>query len=146
MMKYLKISLFFAIFTMLFSSCEKECEHDFAALDTYYDTIHPDEWVETRGTHKPYLYAVRNFPEITDYVVDSGVVLCYLIENKRDNFLPYLRPWGFNDYNEPYFQNIRFDLERRTLTFIIEASDLDFPSKPKLPMEFKVVVMQNFTH
>lgn len=139
----------------LFSGCTKEyityttCDHDFAAVDTYYITIEPNQWHNLPAPPNgdgPYIYSTYNLPAITSYVIEQGVVLSYVIENGRDNLLPYLRPWGFNQFNEPYSQNVRFDLETGKITFIIEASDMDFPNTPTLAMEFKVSVIQNWTH
>jgi len=147
-----KLLLFAIVTTAMLSGCTRECDHDFAAIDTYYFTVrhaNPNQWSSEAAPPNgdgPYFYATFNESAITDYVIESGVVLCYVIENGRDNILPYLRPWGFNNFNEPFFQNIRFDIERGKITFIIEASDMNFPFAPALDFEFKVVVIQNWTH
>ena len=154
---FAKISLFIVASVMLFSGCTDEnyytteeyyttCDHDYAAVDAYYDTVSPSEWLSESGSDGPYLYAVRKFPEVTANVINNGFVFCYLIENGRDNPLPYIRPWDFNSFNEPYSQTVRFNTEPGKITFIIEASDLDYPNRPSGNMEFKVIVIQNFIH
>jgi hypothetical protein len=145
-----KFSVFAAASVTLFSGCVKEyyttCDHDFAVVDTYYVTAIPNDWRAETGNDGPYFFATHRMPEITTNVINNGIVLCYLIENQRDNLLPYLRPWGFNGLDEPYFHNIRFDIERGFITFIIERSDFEFPGIPNWNMEFKISIIQNYRH
>lgn len=130
----------------LFYGCSNECDHDYTVMNTHYDLVRPSDWRLVHSADETYYFATRSFPEVNNNVIQRGAVLCYLIENGRDNILPYLRPWGFNSFNEPYFQNVRFDVERGRITFIVEASDFELPEEITWSMEFKVVIMQNVRH
>ena len=158
---FVKFGVFATVSVILFSGCTKEyyttyeeyyttCNHDFAVVDTYYYTVKPGEWREEPAPNRgdgPYLFTTYRLSKITANVIENGVILCYLIDdNGRDNVLPYLRPWGFNSFNEPYSQNVRFDVEQGLITFIIEASDLEFPYRPSGNMRFKISVIQNYRH
>ena len=148
---FVKFSVFATIGVALFSGCFKEyytvCDHDYAAMDTYYYTVRPNEWRSESGSDGTYFFYSYRLPKITANVIENGVVLCYFIDDSgRDNLLPYLRPCGFNGFGEPFSQNIRFDVEKGYVTFIIEASDFDFPYDPTGNMKFKVVVIQNYRH
>ena len=156
---FAKFSAFAVVSVTLFSGCIREyyttCDHDYAAMDTYYFSVKPNEWIgkpDSGGEGDgPYFFYTYRLPKITANVIKEGVVLCYFIDNDgRDNLLPYLRPWDFDNYGKPYFQNIRFDVENVNqqgfITFIIEANDFDFPNRPDRNMEFKVVVIQNYRH
>ncbi len=150
-----KIFLFAVATMLMFSGCGPDeyyitCEHDYAAIETHYVPVNYTLWADepsfNNGGDGPYIFYTHNMPEITNEVIENGVVLIYLIENGRDNILPYLRPWGINTFDEPFSQNVRFNIEKGKITFIIEASDLDFPNYPVGTLEFKVVILQNFSH
>jgi hypothetical protein len=153
-----KIFLFAVAIMLMFSGCGPDeyneyyitCDHDYAAMDTYYVPVNSILWTDepsfNDGGDGPYIYYTHNMPQITENVIENGIVLVYLIENGRDNILPYLRPWGINTFDEPFSQNVRFDIEEGKITFITELSDLEFPAYPAGALEFKVVVLQNFVH
>ncbi|MDR1699297.1 MAG: hypothetical protein LBR75_05700 [Prevotellaceae bacterium] len=145
-----KISVFIAAIAILFSGCteEKYHDHDYAAIDIYEyygnNAIMPREWQIEDGDDGVYYYATRRLPAINDNVIYGGVVLCYFIENNRDNLLPYIRPWKADNYI--YSENIRFDIQNGQIRFIVETNNFNSPADIDIPMEFKVVVMQNFVH
>lgn len=146
-----KISAFAAIIMMLFSGCTEEKyyinDHDYAAIDTYYydgkNAIKPREWQLVDNKEDGIYYcATRALSAIDDYVMDGGLVLCYFIVNGYDNLLPYTRPRAvIGGY---YSETIRYEIKNGIIRFIIEADDFELPADITEPLEFKVVVAQNF--
>ena len=81
-------------------------------------------------------------PEITNKVIENGIVVAYFIDNSgRDNMLPYLLPYFDQNINDYYYENVRFDISRGEITFIIEDSDFEHANIPNL-MKFKVSIVE----
>ena len=65
-------------------------------------------------------------------------MVAYFIDaDGRDNMLPYLLPYYDNNIGDYYYENVRFDVSRGEITFIIEDSDFNHANIPS-HMSFKV--------
>ena len=124
---------------LLLAGCGRDVE-----LSTTYFTIQPGEW--STQENLGYAYAEKQFPELTDNVINGGAVMVYYIdENGYDNQLPYLLPYSQMDDqgNEGlYFENIRYDLRRGWITFIVQQND-NYVILPSKAMKFKVCILEN---
>lgn len=137
-MRKIIIALLIAI-PCLMTSCIKEEDvhiHNYGIVKTFYIDVYSNHWVDRNDL--PYIYASFSAPEITKEVIDNGIVVAYFIDaDGRDNMLPYLLPYYDENINDYYYENIRFDVSRGEITFIIEDSDFDHANIPS-HMRFKV--------
>jgi hypothetical protein len=110
----------------------------YVVSETYYLTVYPNDWRTENANGNFYIFAEQNLSAITRDVIENGTVLAYYVGD-YDNLLPYLRSYAIGS-----FEVIRYDLQERRITFIIESND---PTLPQIPenytMEFKVVVLRN---
>lgn len=133
-----------AIVSATLSSCiEGDTIVEGAAVRTDYITVHPNQWLDNKapGTPGHYIYATVNLPVISQYMLESGLVIAYYLE-QQDNVLPYTRPYVYTD-GFLYTETIRFDVEVGKITFIIEASDFSSPDNIDYNMKFKVITIAN---
>lgn len=124
--------------------------------DMYVDYIDAKkgEWIPsgTEGETGFYIYQEFFFDEITDYVLDKGAVLVYLVDGDgRDNILPYVFP--VDNGHDLLMQNIRYDVcrdkvlvkgkevETGIVTLIIEWQDAQ-KYVQKDDYRFKVCILQ----
>ena len=127
-----------------FSSCQHQ------TMETMEVTITAGNWVTTDAVS--YYFATVRWDELDEDVVDYGTVNAYLIENGRQNLLPYVYPIDYSTYDEngdvvgDYVfvpENLRFDYRYGEITFII--SDLDGMAPEGMsnipPMTFRVVAI-----
>lgn len=126
-----------------FSSCQHQ------TMETMEVTITAGDWVTTDAVS--YYFATVRWDELDPDVVDYGTVNAYLIENGRQNLLPYVYPIDYSTYDEfdniideiivP--ENLRFDYRYGEITFIIQ--DLDGKAPEGManipPMTFRVVAI-----
>ncbi|MCQ2605971.1 MAG: hypothetical protein MJ204_05460 [Bacteroidales bacterium] len=102
---------------------------------------------------RKYLYAECDNADITDNVMRNGVVLAYFwftykaeTNSSSWNLLPYVYPYLYeNDEGKTVAvgENIRYEYENGTVTFIIEDLDGFQPDAMEINSEFKVVVLEN---
>lgn len=119
----------------------------------YIDALKGD-WLPsgTEGDPGFYIYQEYFFDEITDYVLDKGAVLVYLVDGDgRDNILPYVFP--VDNGHDLLMQNIRYDVcrdrvnvkgkdvETGIVTLIIEWQDAQ-KYVQKDDYRFKVCILQ----
>lgn len=137
-MRKIIIALFIAI-PCLMTSCIKEEDvhiHNYGIVKTFYIDVYSNHWVDRNDL--PYIYASFSAPEITKEVIENGIVVAYFIDaDERDNMLPYLLPYYDNNIGDYYYENVRFDVSRGEITFIIEDSDFNHANIPS-HMSFKV--------
>ncbi|MBO7437728.1 MAG: hypothetical protein J6T97_07930 [Bacteroidaceae bacterium] len=106
-----------------------------------YKTAKGNEWFESGTEGQPGFYIYQEFaiPEITDDVLNNGAVLAYLVDAEgRDNILPYVFP--VDNGHELIMQNIRYEVEKGILTFVIEWQD--FKKYIQGDYEFKICILQ----
>lgn len=137
-----KLILALLLGTCFITSCTKEetfyVYH--SNVKSYYIDVRANHWVDDPGL--TYIYASFNMPEITNKVIEDGIVVAYFIDNSgRDNMLPYLLPYFDQNINDYYYENVRFDISRGEITFIIEDSDFKHANIPNL-MKFKVSIVE----
>ena len=111
------------------------------------------DWVMSGTEGEPgfYVYQEFFFDEITDFVLDKGAVLVYLVDaDGRDNILPYVFP--VDNGHDLLMQNIRYDVcrdivnvkgkdvETGIVTVIIEWQD--FRKYAQEDYRFKVCILQ----
>ncbi|MBR5832254.1 MAG: hypothetical protein IKY79_06525 [Bacteroidales bacterium] len=137
-MRKIIIALFIAI-PCFMTSCIKEEDvhiHNYGIVKTFYIDVYSNHWVDRNDL--PYIYASFSAPEITKEVIENGIVVAYFIDaDGRDNMLPYLLPYYDDNIGDYYYENVRFDVSRGKITFIIEDSDFNHANIPS-HMSFKV--------
>lgn len=137
-MRKIIIALFIAI-PCLMTSCIKEEDvhiHNYGIVKTFYIDVYSNHWVDRNDLS--YIYASFSAPEITKEVIENGIVVAYFIDaDGRDNMLPYLLPYYDENIRDYYYENVRFDVSRGEITFIIEDSDCNHANIPS-HMSFKV--------
>lgn len=126
----------------LFAGCGREPG---VQMRTTYFSIAPGEWQSQDNLG--YAYAECAFPELSEDVIQGGAVMVYFVDdNGYDNQLPYLLPYYETDANGNeglYFENIRYDLKRGWITFIVQQND-NMIYLPTKKMNFKVCVLRNY--
>ncbi len=132
--------------------CNNSCPNiptNTVALSTFYIPVAPEEWKVCDDVEK-YVFASFNAPEITENVINNGLVVAYFVDRKYvgedyedyveyDNQLPYVFP-VVTSTSDTIYENMRFDYNTRgDITFIIEDSDMGFaiPTNERI---FKVCV------
>ena len=122
-MKKALIALFSCMFLLCGCSYEKyEVGTDMVV--SYY-TIGADQWnKEQTGVGYQYYHTIRN-KDITKSVIDDGAVLAYFIDPEfgTDHLLQYSFPVGITGTSKMITQNIRFEVKRGEITFVLEWSD-----------------------
>lgn len=158
-MRNLKKSLLFLAALALFNSCADEyVTEENLTIEQYtgsqvrvydYDVV-PNDWkVEHSADGRNYLYAEFDNQDITQNVVDNGVVIGSVLYtyNLEEN----LKSWNNMPYVFPFFtkdtaivaENIRFEYEVGKVTFVIEDADAVTPEDMVEPISFKVSVITN---
>lgn len=141
-----KLIFMMALSIMVLVSCEREhycdCNNNnvpsnTVALSTFYINVKPEDWAEYDDAEK-YVYASFEAPEITENVINNGLVVAYFVDGKYDNQLPYVFP-VVTSTSDTIYENMRFDYTKEKITFIIEDSDMRF-AIPTNEREFKVCV------
>lgn len=140
-----KLIFIMTLSIMVLVSCEREyycdCNNNnvpsnTVALSTFYIDIKPEDWAEYDDEEK-YVYASFEAPEITENVIENGLVISYFVDGEYDNQLPYVYPVPL--LTDTIYENMRFDYKKGVITFIIEDSDMGF-AIPTNEREFKVCV------
>lgn len=157
-MKRILISMLMAV--MALTGCHKEYiteevyNYDGSQVFTREYTVQPKDWeVGDYPDGRPYLYASFENPDITPKVMDYGAVMAY-VWNTYDqktgagswNPLPFVYPYLYQgEDGETYAvgENIRFEFEDNTVTFVIEDLDSYTPEETINPIIFKVVCISN---
>lgn len=157
----LKTLLLSAIVAGFATSCTKEYvtkeeyitenHYDGAQIFTREYTINPDQWtLEHYDDGRPYFLATVDNPDITNQVMDHGVVLGYIwytynieIEGSSWNALPYVFPLYLESENAIVPENIRMEYENGLVYFVIEDLDRNVPELNGSPLIFKVAVIKN---
>lgn len=152
-----KLIFMMALSIMVLVSCEREhycdCNNNnvpsnTVALSTFYIDVKPENWEEYDDAEK-YVYASFDAPEITENVINNGLVVAYFVDRKYvdeeyeeyieyNNQLPYVFP-VVTSTSDTIYENMRFDYTREEITFIIEDSDMKF-AIPSNDRTFKVCV------
>ena len=109
-----------------------------------YYTITPNQWVkENTGVGFQYYCTIRN-KDITKNVIDDGAVLAYYLDPEfgTDHLLQYSFPVKDLDTGKKITQNIRYEVKRGEITFVLEWSDgVAYEIPEGADYEFKVCVM-----
>lgn len=149
-----KLIFIMTLSIMVLVSCEREhycdCNNNnvpsnTVALSTFYIDVKPEDWAKYDDAEK-YVYASFEAPEITENVINNGLVVAYFVDGKYvgedyveyDNQLPYVFP-VVTSTSDTIYENMRFDYTGEEITFIIEDSDMGF-AIPTNEREFKVCV------
>lgn len=152
-----KLIFIMALSIMVLVSCEREhycdCNNNnvpsnTVALSTFYINVKPEDWAEYDDAEK-YVYAFFDAPEITENVINNGLVVAYFVDRKYvdeeyeeyveyDNQLPYVFP-VVTSTSDTIYENMRFDYTKGEITFKIEDSDMGF-AFPSNDRTFKVCV------
>lgn len=159
-----KLIFMMALSIMVLVSCEREhycdCNNNnvpsnTVALSTFYIDVEPEDWaaepvpppIEAEyDDAEKYVSASFEAPEITENVINNGLVVAYFVDGKYvgedyveyDNQLPYVFP-VVTSTSDTIYENMRFDYTRGEITFIIEDSDMGF-TFPNNDRTFKVCV------
>ncbi len=129
----------FLVACFLMTSCDKsENIYVVNPVQTVYLDAYRNNWVPDPNTS--YIYASFKMPEITNTIIQNGIVVAYYIDGQYDNMLPYLLPYLDQNTNLLYYENLRFDMRAGEITFIIEDSDFNRPNPPS-HMKFKVSIV-----
>ena len=128
-----------------FSSCEHQ------TMETMEVVIHPEDWVTTQaGLQDGYYICTVGWDALTERVVDYGHVNAYLVENGRQNPLPYVYPIDYSTYDEngnlvgnPVYvtENLRYDYGYGRITFVMQDFDFEMPAGTIPAMTFRVVAV-----
>lgn len=122
------------------------CEHQ--TMDSMEVTIRATDWVQPVNTN--YYIATVAWDALNEDVVDFGTVNAYLIENGRQNLLPYVYPVDYSTYDangnlvgEPNYiaENLRFDYTYGKISFIMQDMDNNPPTGTFPDMTFRVVAL-----
>ena len=119
--------------------CNNSCPNiptNTVALSTFYIPVAPEKWEVCDDVEK-YVFASFDAPEITENVIENGLVVSYFVDGEYDNQLPYVYPVPL--LTDTIYENMRFDYKKGVITFIIEDSDMGF-AIPTNEREFKVCV------
>jgi len=128
-----------------------ENHYDGAQIFTREYTINPDQWTsEHYDDGRPYFLATVENPDITNQVMDHGVVLGYIwytynIETGGSswNALPYVFPLYLKSEDIIVPENIRMEYEKGKVYFVIEDLDSQVPELNGSSLIFKVAVIKN---
>lgn len=140
-----KLIFMMALSIMVLVSCEREhycdCNNNnvpsnTVALSTFYINVKLEDWAKYDDAEK-YVYAYFDAPEITDNVIENGLVISYFVDGEYDNQLPYVYPVPL--LTDTIYENMRFDYKKGVITFIIEDSNMGF-TFPNNDRTFKVCV------
>lgn len=105
---------------------------------SYYD-IQPYQWQVNAG--ETFYYVECNCPQITKSVIEQGIINVYYIDQYGyDNQLPYVLPY-YNDDNELFWENLRYDVGEGKVTFILQESDLYTGMALSRTAKFKVATV-----
>lgn len=111
---------------------------------TDYITVHGNEWYKSsvpEGKPGFYVYHEFIFNEINNDVLDKGAVLVYMIDSEgRENILPYVYPVQDNE-GRKFMQNIRYEVEKGTLTIVVEWENFYDYTDPHADYLFKVCIL-----
>lgn len=135
---------------MIFVSCERnyydyyyDCDgcnnvpSNTVALSTFYIDVLPEKWEKFDEAEK-YVFASFDAPEITENVVENGLVVAYFVDGDYNNQLPYVFP-VVTATSDTIYENMRFDYKKGEISFIVEDSDMKF-AIPSNDRTFKVCV------
>ena len=142
-MKHFKY--FFSIIVMsllLLSSCDDfvtERELGKAKTDSYSFTVQPYQWIEMGQPETAlYGYSVKiNVPEITQDVLDNGLVMVYMKMDNEYAALPFT--FTFDGYQTIFEYTLQLNIVNIYL-FDTDLQTLD----PTGPITFKVVIINDF--
>lgn len=158
------ISSIAIILATVTTSCEKQYiteeyithEHNEYGSNVYTReyVIRGNEWqVGYYDDGRKYLYAICDNPDITENVMETGAVLGYFwftykaeTNSSSWNLLPYVYPYLYtNDAGETVAvgENIRFEYETGTVTFVVEDLDNFQPDDMGDETTFKIVVIES---
>lgn len=118
------------------NSCTNNVPTNTVALSTFYINVSHEKWLKFDDVEK-YVYASFDAPEITENVIENGLVVSYFVDGDYDNQLPYVYPVAL--LTDTIYENMRFDYCKGEITFIIEDSDMEF-AIPTNDRTFKVCV------
>lgn len=110
-------------------------------IKTYYFDVYANDWCANSAAG--YYYCECSLPALSEDVINSGLVMAYLIDaDGYDNPLPYLLPRYNATTDSYYWENVRYDICNGKVTFIIQDSDfytgaMDFEN----PYKFKVCIV-----
>ena len=94
---------------------------------TEYITVPNNAWEQSKtpkGEAGCYLFTTVSCKNIDRNVMDNGAVMVYMEDHKEgDNPLPYVFPVQDGKYK--IMQNIRYNVSKGYITFIIEWDDAD---------------------
>ena len=110
---------------------------------TEYITVSPGDWKRTvtpEGDTGCYLYYTVECKNIDRNVMDDGAVVVYMADdNEGDNLLPYVFPVEESNRGKILLQNIRFNVKKKYITFIVEWNDAEI-YEINYKIKFKVCV------
>lgn len=148
-MKKLVYSFFATvIFTVIISSCSEDKYYETNDIDAIseYITVYPDNW--QYDANIPKMFATISIPNLTQLVLDRGLVLVYMAEygsnrntwqliprteiyfNKEDGAFDYSIEWGY--WMEPGYIELEY----------IHSKDYDI--KPQYKLDLKVIILTDF--
>lgn len=151
--------VFILLIAAFLTSCEKkyvteEYYNEGTQIYTKEYTVTSEDWQEgTYDDGRKYLYAEFDNSDITNTVMEHGVVLAYywFLYNEADNasswnLLPYVYPYSYTtEENDTVYvgENFRFEYELGKIIFIVEDLDGVVPDSMTQETIFKVVTMKN---
>jgi hypothetical protein len=141
-------AFFLLLFVPLLFSCEKVDDNPTWSVSNV--RIDADHWkyVEDENRNNGCYVCSINFPEITPYVFENGIVNAYIVEDSRQFQLPYTQhneTEGTSGQQILWTRTINYVYQRTTstqtgsVTFVI--TDNDFQKDPPGTMDFRVVLM-----
>ena len=125
--KLLRLALFSVMLS--FISCtyhESNPNNSEVYSNSYSYTIYVNDWIPVEFDPGHWYYSI-NIPAITSYIVNNGAVLVYYRNNDNNwVLLPYSTTF-YNQYNEPYTEEIWSGFSRGRL-------DIDYVYTNKLDL------------
>jgi len=101
-------------------------------------TVRANQWIEQTDQNglNRYYYCLINVPEITPFIADKGLVLCYLyVEDNVQIVLPTVRHYQ-DIYGNYWTHTIDFDFEPGDV--VVYVTNSDFAVDPPPTMDFNL--------
>lgn len=145
-LKGMLLAVAVAVMSFCFSSCTEEVALE--SVNTYVKNDIPifwNQWIDyvDNTNNIQYKYYVLEWNAITTDVLNYGNVTVYFYDGENQAPLPYIVPITYNTATGPVVvpENIRFDLQPGSITFIMQDLDGGLPESLEntAPLYFRAV-------
>jgi len=141
--KITKIVLLIIVVSLFNISCTYNDSPTYSSTysDTYYITIHWNEWEEVVKGKPGHWFKRLNVPNIDREIIDNGLVLVYFKNYEFNNWIqmPYSTTM-YNSFNQQFSEEIWFGYALRTLDIdYVYTNPMDMTPRD---LELKIVVVR----